>query len=183
MNAASTQPARILEPGLNTLPPAYRTLRGARRWYTALEHAAGDAIELVNPEGAQPARSRCSTTQGKATCSSSARAANGKAKASSHSRGHDASAIKLDERCDFATYRSRMRKARGFSAMIRRPGIRFASPHDRLTCVVAAPGEPMRADQQNTLDRPALCIRQPVMRTNASAAAGSPGRSLARPSH
>ena len=54
MNAPSiAMPLRVLEPGLNTLPPGTERYVVRAGGITALELAAGDSLELVNPEGMQ----------------------------------------------------------------------------------------------------------------------------------
>ena len=53
MNAPQFIQPRVLEPGLNTLPPGVERYVVRAGGITALELAAGDRIELVNPEGRQ----------------------------------------------------------------------------------------------------------------------------------
>ena len=54
MNAPNfALPIRVLEPGLNTLPPGIERYVVRAGGITALELAAGDAIELINREGMQ----------------------------------------------------------------------------------------------------------------------------------
>ena len=66
MNAPNfALPQRVLEPGLNTLPPGVERYVVRACGITALELAAGDALELVNPEGMQIGEITVFDTQGK----------------------------------------------------------------------------------------------------------------------
>jgi aminomethyltransferase len=154
MNAPQlAAPIRILEPGLNTLPADTERYVVRAGGITALELFGGDEIELVNPEGAQAGEIVVFDNQGNSDMQCIGAVANGQAEGfKTILSGNDASAIKLARTLRFRSISlDSAQSTRVFSAESPAgDSIRFTANGD-LTCVVAAPGEPMRVDRQDTL--------------------------------
>jgi aminomethyltransferase len=165
MNAPNfPAPLRVLEPGLNTLPPGVERYAVRAGGITALELAAGDAIELVNPEGRQTGEITVFDTQGKSDMQFIGASTDGKAEGfKSILGGSDASAIKLERTLRFRNISlENAQSTRVFShESPAGDSVKFDVTTD-ITCVVAAPGEPMRADLQDTVtDLTIFVYRQP----------------------
>ncbi len=155
---------RVLEPGLNTLPPGVERYVVRAGGITALELAAGDRIELVNPEGAQVGEITVFDPAGRSDMQLIGAESDGAAEGFKYIlSGKDASAVKLER-----TLRFRNISLDGAqSARVFGPespagdSIAFDAEQD-VTCVVAAPGEPMSAHLQNTVtDLTIFVHRQP----------------------
>jgi aminomethyltransferase len=157
-------PLRVLEPGLNTLPPGVERYVVRAGGITALELAAGDAIELVNPEGMQTGEITVFDTQGKSDMQFIGTGADGRAEGfKSILSGNDASAIKLARTLKFRNISLESAQSSSVFNRESRAGdsVKFDVATD-VTCVVAAPGEPMRADLQDTVtDLTIFVHRQP----------------------
>jgi aminomethyltransferase len=165
MNAPNfALPIRVLEPGLNTLPPGIERYVVRAGGITALELAAGDAIELVNPEGMQIGEITVFDAQGNSDMQFIGAKADGNAEGfKSILSGNDASAIKLARTLRFRNIVLDNAQSTGVFSRESPAGdsIRFDVATD-VTCVVAAPGEPMRADLQDTItDLTVFVQRQP----------------------
>ena len=154
MNAPlMVSPPRILEPGLNTLPPNTERYVVRAGGITALELFSGDAIVLVNPEGVQVGELSVFDKLGKSDMQCIGATANGRAEGfKSILGGNDASAIKLARTLRFRNISlESAQSTRVFSDESPAGDSASFTASEDLTCVVAAPGEPMRVDQQNTL--------------------------------
>ena len=165
MNAPNfALPIRVLEPGLNTLPPGIERYVVRAGGITALELAAGDAIELINPEGMQVGEITVFDAQGNSDMQFIGAKADGNAEGfKSILGGNDASAIKLARTLRFRNIVLDNAQSTGVFSRESPAGdsIRFDVATD-VTCVVAAPGEPMRADLQDTItDLTVFVQRQP----------------------
>ena len=159
-------PVRTLEPGLNALPPDTERYVVRAAGITAIELFAGDEIELVNPEGMQPGEISVFSRNGLSDMQSIGATANGKAEGlKAILSGNDASAVKLARTLKFRNISlDAAQSTRVFSEESPAgDSIRFTSNED-LTCVVAAPGEAMLVDQQNTItDLTVFVYRQPSL--------------------
>ena len=159
-------PVRTLEPGLNALPPDTERYVVRAAGITAIELFAGDEIELVNPEGMQPGEISVFSRNGLSDMQSIGATANGKAEGlKAILSGNDASAVKLARTLKFRNISlDAAQSTRVFSdESPAGDSIRFTSNED-LTCVVAAPGEAMLVDQQNTItDLTVFVYRQPSL--------------------
>ena len=95
-------PVRVLEPGLNTLPPNTERYVVRAGGVTAIELAAGDEIELVNPEGMQIGEITVFDLHGKSDMQMIGAQANGQAEGfKTILKGKDASAVKLERALKF----------------------------------------------------------------------------------
>jgi len=158
------QPARLLQPGLNVLPAGTERYIVRAAGITALELFPGDEIEIINSEGCQLGEITVFDTQGKSDMQLINAIANGQAEGFKHIlNGNDASAIKLERTLRFRNISLRSAQSTLFFSKDSPAGesIKFTA-NERLTCVVAAPGEPMRVDQQDTITDLTMFIhRQP----------------------
>ncbi len=154
MNAPSVvSPVRVLDPGLTTLPPHTdpHVLRAGR--ITALELFGGDRIEVVNPEGMQGGEITVFNLRGNSDMQLIGAQSNGKAEGfKTILGGNDASAIKLARTLKFRGISLDNAHSTSIFSKESRAGdsIGFTA-YEAVTCIVAAPGEPMLADQQNTI--------------------------------
>ena len=157
-------PARILEPGLNTLPKNTERYVVRAGGITALELFPGDEIELVNPEGMQVGEISVFDQHGKSDMQSIGAKTNGKAEGFKQIlSGNDASAIKLARTLRFRNISLEDAQSTRVFSQDSPAGdsIRFTS-NETLTCVFAAPGEAMLVDQQDTItDLVVFVYRQP----------------------
>ncbi len=146
-------PVRILEPGLNTLPPNIERYVIRAGGITAIELTAGDEFQLVSPEGMQRGEITVFDRQGRSDMQLIGANANGQAEGFKHIlSGINASAIKLARTLEFRNISlDSAQSTRVFSEQSP-PGdtVRYTANED-VTCVVAAPGEPMLVSQQNTV--------------------------------
>ena len=157
-------PARTLEPGLNALPPDTERYVVRAAGITALELQAGDEIELVSPEGRQVGEVSVFDRNGKSDMQCIGATANGSAEGFKHILGgNDASAVKLARTLKYRNISlESAQSTRVFNdESPAGDSIRFTANED-LTCVIAAPGEAMLVDQQNTItDLTVFVYRQP----------------------
>ena len=165
MNAPLMQtPTRTLEPGLSALPPDTERYVVRAGGITAFDLLAGDELQLVNPEGMQIGEISVFDKNGKSDMQCIGASANGKAEGFKNIlSGHDASAVKLARTLKFRNISLETAvSTRVFSS--KSPAgdsVRFTS-NEEVTCVIAAPGEPMLVDQQNTItDLTVFVYRQP----------------------
>ena len=165
MNAPIISPQiRMLQPGLNTLPVNTERYVVRACGITALELFRGDEIELVNPEGMQSGEISVFDNQGNSDMQTIGATANGRAEGlKSILSGNDASAIKLERTLSYRGIS--LDSAQSTSVFSKESpagdSVRFTASED-LTCIVAAPGTPMLADQQNTVtDLTVFVHRQP----------------------
>ena len=157
-------PARMLQPGLNTLPANTERYVVRACGITAFELFQGDQIELVNPEGMQVGEIIVFDSRGNSDLQTIGANANGRAEGmKSILDGNDASAIKLERTLRYRNIS--LDSAQSLSVFSRESpagdSIRFTASED-LTCIVAAPGAPMPVDQQDTVtDLVVFVHRQP----------------------
>ena len=146
-------PVRVLEPGLNTLPPDTERYVVRAGGITALELFGGDRIEMVNPEGMQVGEITVFDARGNSDMQLIGALADGKAEGfKTILDGNDASAIKLARTLKFRGISLDSAYSTNFFSKQSRAGdsISFTA-NEAVTCIVAAPGEPMRVDQQDTV--------------------------------
>ena len=157
-------PARMLQPGLNTLPANTERYVVRACGITAFELFRGDEIELVNPEGMQVGEITVFDGNGNSDLQTIGANTNGRAEGmKSILDGNDASAIKLERTLRYRNIS--LEAARSLSVFSKDSpageSIRFTANED-LTCIVAAPGAPMLVDQQDTVtDLVVFVHRQP----------------------
>jgi len=154
MNAPSfVSPVRVLEPGLNTLPPDTERYVVRAGGITALELFGGDRIEVVNPEGMQIGEITVFDARGNSDTQLIGAQADGKAEGfKTILGGSDASAIKLARTLKFRGISLDGAHSTSIFSKESRAGdsISFTA-NEAVTCIVAAPGEPMLVDQQDTI--------------------------------
>ena len=146
-------PVRVLEPGLNTLPPDTERYVVRAGGITALELFGGDRIEVVNPEGMQVGEITVFDARGNSDMQLIGAQADGKAEGfKTILGGNDASAIKLARTLKFRGISLDSAHSTSIFSKESRAGdsISFTA-NEAVTCIVAAPGEPMLVDQQNTI--------------------------------
>ena len=146
-------PTRLLEPGRNTLPPNTERYVIRAHGITAFELFAGDEITIVNSEGMQIGEITVFDNQGKSDVQFIGASADGKAEGlKSILEGGDASAIKLARTLRFRNISLDSAISKRLFSRESRAGesVSFTAS-ENLTCLIAAPGEPMLADQQNTV--------------------------------
>jgi aminomethyltransferase len=146
-------PVRVLEPGLNTLPPDTERYVVRAGGITALEIFGGDRIEVVNPEGMQVGEITVFDARGNSDMQLLGAQADGKAEGfKAILGGNDASAIKLARTLKFRGISLDSAHSTSIFSKESRAGdsIGFTA-NEAVTCIVAAPGESMRVDQQDTV--------------------------------
>jgi len=157
-------PVRVLEPGLNTLPPDTERYVVRAGGITALELFGGDRIELVNAEGMQIGEITVFDAQGRSDMQMIGARADGEAEGFKYILdGKDASAVKLERTLRFRNISlDSARSTRVFSKESPAgDSVSFTATED-VTCVIAAPGEPMLVEQQDTItDLTVFVHRQP----------------------
>jgi aminomethyltransferase len=157
-------PVRVLEPGLNTLPPGTERYVVRAGGVTALELFGGDRIELVNAEGMQVGEITVFDAQGRSDMQLIGTRADGAAEGFKYILGgKDASAVKLERTLRFRNISlDSARSTRVFGKESPAgDSVSFTAAED-VTCVIAAPGEPMLVDQQDTItDLTVFVHRQP----------------------
>jgi len=154
MNAPISNSAlRLLQPGLNVLPPDTERYTVRACGITALELYAGDEFELVSPEGRQQGEITVFDKRGKSDMQFIGAKANGQAEGFKNIlSGSDASAVKLARTLKFRNISlESAQSVRVFNDdSPAGDSVGYTASVD-VTCVVAAPGEPMLAEQQNTV--------------------------------
>jgi aminomethyltransferase len=159
-----TSTARSLRPGMNTLPVDTERHTVRAGGITALELHPGDEIQLVNPEGMQLGEITAFNQQGKSDMQYLGTTANAKAEGFKHIlSGMDASAIKLERTLRFRNISLKDAESTVIFSKDSPAGdsVKFIA-NEAVTCVVAAPGEPMMVDQHDTItDLTVFIFRQP----------------------
>ena len=158
-------PVRVLEPGLNTLPPDTERYVVRAGGITALELAGGDRIEVVNPEGMQIGEITVFDARGNSDMQLLGAQADGKAEGfKTILGGNDASAIKLARTLKFRGISLDSARSTSIFSNESRAGdsISFTA-NEAVTCIAAAPGEPMLVDQQNTVTDLTIFVHRQVM--------------------
>ena len=158
-------PERIRQPGLNALPDNTERYRIQAGGSVTLSMQPGDQLELVSPEGLQPAEINVFDHSGPGDPALIGVHANSSCEALKGILADTSTNTTALENV-LATRNIRLQDAR--SSMVFRnhspagDSIRCTAS-EPLTCIVVAPGVPMRADQQNTpTDLVAFMHRQPV---------------------
>jgi len=146
-------PVRVLEPGLNTLPPDTERYVVRAGGITALELFGGDRIEVVNPEGMQVGEITVFDARGNSDMQLIGAHVDGKAEGfKTILGGSDASAIKLARTLKFRGISLDCAQSTSIFSKESRAGDSISfSANETVTCIVAAPGEPMLVDQQDTI--------------------------------
>jgi len=159
-----TSPTRVLEPGLNVLPRDTERYVVRAGGITAIDLSAGDEIDLVNPEGMQLGEITVFDHRGNCDMQLIGTDANARAEGFKDIlSGNDASAIKLARTLTFRKISlDQAQSTRVFSQQSPAgDSVRYTA-NENVTCVIAAPGDPMLVDQQNTItDLVAFVYRQP----------------------
>jgi aminomethyltransferase len=159
-----TSTARSLRPGMNTLPADTERHTVRAGGITALELHPGDEIQLVNPEGMQLGEITAFNQQGKSDMQYLGTTANAKAEGFKHIlSGKDASAIKMERTLRFRNISLKDAESTIIFSKDSPAGdsVKFIA-NEAVTCVVAAPGEPMMVDQHDTItDLTVFIFRQP----------------------
>jgi len=158
-------PVRVLEPGLNTLPPDTERYVARAGGITALELFGGDRIEVVNPEGMQVGEITVFDARGNSDMQLLGAQADGKAEGfKTILDGNDASAIKLARTLKFRGISLDSAHSTSIFSKETRAGdsISFTA-NEAVTCIVAAPGEPMLVDQQNTVTELTIFVHRQAL--------------------
>jgi len=158
----SGSPMRIREPGLNTLPANTERYVVRAGGITALDLFSGDEIELVSPEGRQRGEITVFDDRGKSDMQCIGANASGRAEGFKRIlEGNARSAIKLARILEFRDISLAAAQSTTVFDDESPAGDRTGfTASENLTCIVAAPGEPMRADQQNTLTDLILFVKR-----------------------
>ena len=149
-----TSPTRILEPGLNALPPDTERYVATAGGSVSFDLNSGDEIRLVNPEGLQVAEISVFDETGKSDMQTIGASANGKAEGLKQilSDSTQPSARRLLQSLQSRSIRiSEAISTRVFDDSSQAGASEAFTANKKLTCIIAAPGEPMLVDQQNTL--------------------------------
>jgi len=147
-------PTRILEPGLNALPPNTERYVATAGGSVSFDLNPGDEMKLVNPEGLQVAEISVFDAMGKSDMQIIGAKANGKAEG--------LKLILLDKSQPSAQKLLKILELRSilienaFSTRIFGDNSPAGASdnftaNEKLTCIIAAPGEAMLVDQQNTI--------------------------------
>ena len=156
---------RLLQPGLNVLPPDTERYLVRASGSLAINLNAGDEIELVNPEGLQVCEISVFDTQGKSDMQCIGAKANGAAEGlKSILAPNDESAKKLAATLKFRNLAIDKAESTCIFGKDSPAGdIQRFTANEPLSCIIAAPGEAMLADQQNTITNIVVYVhRQPV---------------------
>ena len=144
-------PVRVREPGLNALPANTERYRVQSRGSVSLNLEAGDELELVSPEGLQPGEISVFDSEGRCDAGLIGARNDGDSEALKNilARQHpNVSALKQL----LATRNISIESARSSRVFDDRSpagdSARF-NAQQAVTCIIVAPGDDMRADQQN----------------------------------
>jgi aminomethyltransferase len=161
-----TSTARSLRPGLNALPANTERHTVRAGGITALELLPGDEIQIVNSEGMQLGEITAFNQQGKSDMQYIGAKANAKAEGFKDIlSGNDASAIKLERTLRFRNISLKDAESTVIFSKDSPAGdsAKFTAS-EAVTCVIAAPGEAMMVDQQDTItDLTIFIFRQPSL--------------------
>jgi aminomethyltransferase len=151
-----------MEPGLNTLPANTERYVVRAGGVTALDLYSGDEIELVSPEGRQCGEITVFDSSGRSDMQCIGASASGGAEGFKRILdGNARSAIKLARILEFRNISLAAAQSTTVFGDESPAGDRTGfTANEDLTCIVAAPGEPMRADQQNTLTDLVLFVKR-----------------------
>ncbi|MFZ9037853.1 MAG: DUF1989 domain-containing protein [Gammaproteobacteria bacterium] len=159
-----TSQPRVRKPGLNVLPANTERYLVKGGGSTALSLAAGDELELVNPEGLQPGEISVFDSKGRSDSGLIGARHDGNSEGLKQiiESGAGSASLLQAVLADKGISLEQARSTRVFAD--RSPAgdsVRFTAQQD-ITCIVAAPGGDMRADRQDTsTDLVAFVHRQP----------------------
>ena len=159
-----TSQPRVRKPGLNVLPANTERYLVKGGGSTALSLAAGDELELVNPEGLQPGEISVFDSKGRSDSGLIGARHDGNSEGLKQiiESGAGSAGLLQAVLADKGISLEQARSTRVFAD--RSPAgdsVRFTAQQD-ITCIVAAPGGDMRADRQDTsTDLVAFVHRQP----------------------
>jgi aminomethyltransferase len=159
-----TSQPRVRKPGLNVLPTNIERYLVKGGGSTALSLAAGDELELVNPEGLQPGEISVFDSNGRSDSGLIGARHDGNSEGLKQiiESGAGSAGLLQAALADKGISLEQARSTRVFAD--RSPAgdsVRFTAQQD-ITCIVAAPGGDMRADRQDTsTDLVAFVHRQP----------------------
>ena len=159
-----TSQPRVRKPGLNVLPANTERYLVKGGGSTALSLAAGDELELVNPEGLQPGEISVFDSNGRSDSGLIGARHDGNSEGLKQiiESGAGSAGLLQAALADKGISLEQARSTRVFAD--RSPAgdsVRFTAQQD-ITCIVAAPGGDMRADRQDTsTDLVAFVHRQP----------------------
>ena len=159
-----TSQPRVRKPGLNVLPANTERYLVKGGGSTALSLAAGDELELVNPEGLQPGEISVFDSNGRSDSGLIGARHDGNSEGLKQiiESGAGSAGLLQAVLADKGISLEQARSTRVFAD--RSPAgdsVRFTAQQD-ITCIVAAPGGDMRADRQDTsTDLVAFVHRQP----------------------
>jgi len=145
-------PARLREPGLNALPANTERYLVRGGGSVALDLAAGDEIELVNPQGLQTGEISVFDSNGRSDMALIGATGNGRADALKHilSNGRiDSGALQTALTMRNIAIENAQSTAVFSDHSPAGDSLRFTADQ-AVTCVVAAPGNEMHPDQQDT---------------------------------
>ncbi|MDH3635506.1 MAG: aminomethyltransferase family protein [Gammaproteobacteria bacterium] len=158
-------PVRVREPGINALPPNTERYRVRGGGSVALNLQAGDELQLVSPEGLQPGEITVFDAGGRSDSALIGARNNGSAETLKQILdSSEPSAIELKEALNrLGISIEEARSCVVFSNYSPAgDSVRFIAAQP-ATCLVAAPGSDMRADQQDTVtDLVAFVHRHPI---------------------
>ncbi len=164
MTPVFVTPPRVRQPGLNALPPNTERYLVKGGGSVALGLAAGDELELVNPEGLQPGEISVFDSNGRSDSGLIGARQDGNSEGLKQIiESGDGSARLLQ--AALAQKSITLEQAHSTRVFADRSpagdSVRFTAQQD-VTCIVVAPGSAMRAEQQDTLtDLVAFIHRQP----------------------
>lgn len=147
-------PTRVLEPGLNTLPPDTERYVATAGGSVSFIVNPGDEVKLVNPEGLQVAEISVFDENGKSDMQTIGTTANGKAEGLKRilSKSDQPSATKLLQNLQSRSIRiEEATSTRIFGDSSPAGASETFVANKKLTCIIVAPGEAMLVDQQNTV--------------------------------
>jgi aminomethyltransferase len=147
-------PTRILEPGLNALPPDTERYVATAGGSVSFDLNPGDEIKLVNPEGLQVAEISVFDEMGKSDMQTIGASANGKAEGLKHillDKSQPSAQRLLQNLQSRSIMIDNATSTRIFGDNSPAGASDTFTANKKLTCIIAAPGEAMLADQQNTV--------------------------------
>jgi aminomethyltransferase len=156
---------RLLQPGLNALPPDTERYLVKANGALAINLRAGDEIEVINPEGLQVCEISVFDTRGQSDMQCIGAKANGAAQGLKNIlSANTESARNLAKALEFRNLAiDRAQSILIFGKDSPTGDSQRFTATEVLICIVAAPGEDMLADQQNTTTSIVVLVhRQPV---------------------
>ena len=163
-------PTRILEPGLNALPPNTERYVAKAGGSVSFDLNPGDEIKLVNPEGLQVAEISVFDAMGKSDMQIIGATANGKAEGLKHIL-LDKSQPNVQKLLQNLQLRSILinnaTSTRIFGDNSPAGASDTYTANKKLTCIITAPGEAMLVDQQNTVTDIIIFVHRHLVTKNS----------------